>query len=157
MRDACLAEGEDPWADRSQIAHTDPVAYAHMLNDWSVGENLPQGWVPNDTFWIVDGDEVLGECDVRHPLTARLRNVGGHIGYVVHPGHRGRGIATFALRACLDVLARKGESEALLTCATTNAASISVIEKCGGKRVEDSTGGRLRYLIPLGKPDLLGS
>lgn len=154
MRDACLAENDDPWADRGALAHTDPIAYAAMLHDWSVGENVPEGWVPADTFWIVEGDEVVGECDVRHPLTEQLRRVGGHVGYVVHPAYRNKGVATFALRECLRVLAAKGETDALVTCAASNAASIRVIEKCGGQRSEDSTGGRRCYMIPLDNSEM---
>lgn len=69
MRDACIVKGEDPWADRAQIAYSDPFAYVTMLRDWAEGKSLPPGWVPNDTFWVVEDDEVVAECDVRFPLT----------------------------------------------------------------------------------------
>lgn len=152
MRDACIVKGEDPWADRAQIAYSDPFAYVTMLLDWAEGKSLPPGWVSNDTFWVVEDDEVVAECDVRFPLTPALRNVGGHIGYLVHPGHRGKGVATFALQESLKVLVSRGESDALLTCAATNIASIRVIEKCGGQQLDDSASGRRRYTIPLTAP-----
>jgi len=157
MRDAFVAAGTDQWTDAEVLAHQDPVAFAEMLCGWSEGRNLPDGWGPADAYWIVLGEVVVGQCDVRHPLTPRLQNVGGHIGYYVHPDHRNRGIATFALREALKVLAAKGETEALVTCAESNEPSICVIEKCGGHRIEDSTRGRRRYLIPLGQIDVLGS
>jgi predicted acetyltransferase len=146
MREACTTAGESPWAGREPLAHDDPYAYAALLNDRAAGRNLPEDWVPADTFWIVNEDEVVGQCDVRHRLTAQLRTVGGHIGYLVHPAHRGRGIATFALRECLAVAARLGIAEALLTCDNANIASIRVIEKCGGRRISDTS--RRRYVIP---------
>ncbi len=152
MRDACVAAGEDPWPDHKVIAHDDVIGYARLLNEQAAGKNLPDGWVPADTFWILDGPEVVAECDVRHRLTPHLRDLGGHIGYVVHPLHRGRGVATFALRECLKVLAARGETEALLTCAAANAASIRVIENCGGRRIDDSSTGRRRYVIALAAP-----
>jgi len=92
---------------------------------------------------------VVGECEVRHRLTPSLREFGGHIGYIVHPTHRNRGIATFALRRCLSVLADRGETEALVTCAASNSASARVIEKCCGRRIEDSASGRQRFCIAL--------
>src|ERR1700730_17577178 len=147
MRDAFLAAGNDQWTGTDSLAHQDPVAFAEMLCAWSEGRDLPDGWGPADAFWIVRDEVVVGQCDVRHPLTPHLRNVGGHIGYYVHPAYRNRGIATFALRAALKVLGAKGETEALVTCAESNAASIRVIEKCGGHRIADSS--RRRYIIPI--------
>jgi hypothetical protein len=44
----------------------------------------------------------------RHPLTEHLKQYGGNIGYNVHPGYRNRGMATWALRAALQMLAAKG-------------------------------------------------
>jgi RimJ/RimL family protein N-acetyltransferase len=83
-----------------------------------------------------------------HPLTEHLTQYSGHIGYHVHPGYRNLGVATWALRTALELVVAKGVNEALLTCAHDNAASIRVIEKCGGVRIADSM--RRRYLIPVG-------
>ena len=55
----------------------------------------------------------------------------------------------------LSVLRHLGVEEALITCRTDNAASIRVIEKCGGRRIDDADFPerpdltRRRYLIPL--------
>jgi len=152
MRDACLVLGKDEWADRGVIAHTDPVKYTGLLCDWAEARNLPDCWVRADTFWLVEGDRVVAECDVRRELTPALRRGGGHIGYVVHPADRNRGLATFVLQRGLEMLAELGEAKALLTPVATNAASIRVIEKCGGLRIADSPGGRQRYVIALGDP-----
>jgi predicted acetyltransferase len=147
LRDAFTAHGEDEWIGQDAVAHRDPAAYIDLLLGWSAGVNLPEGWGPADVYWILLGDAVVGHCDVRHPLTPRLERVGGHIGYHVHPDYRNRGIATFALREGLAALAAKGVTEALVTCSHDNAASIRVIEKCGGVRIADST--RRRYRIPI--------
>ena len=147
MRDAFLSVGEDHWTGEDQeIAHQDAVAYAEALRDWSEGRNLPPNRMPFDAFWIVKGDVVVAQCGVRHPLTPKLEAFGGNVSYEVHPTHRSRGIATFALREALAFLGSKGVAEALITCAHDNAASIRVIEKCGGRRIEDTT--RRRYLVP---------
>jgi GrpB-like predicted nucleotidyltransferase (UPF0157 family)/predicted acetyltransferase len=149
MRDAFVAMGDDPWTSQDQaIAHQDPVAYAEALRNWSQGRNLPPNRTPFDAFWILMGDVVVGQCGVRHPLTPKLEAMGGNVGYDVHPGYRNQGVATFALREALKFLASKGVPEALITCAHDNAASIRVIEKCGGRRIEDTT--RRRYVIPTG-------
>jgi predicted acetyltransferase len=147
MRDAFLSARDDRWTGVEKLAHHDPIAYVAMLCGWSEGKSLPEGWVPADAFWLVGGNKVVGQCVVRHQLTPQLKRIGGHIGYLVHPAHRNRGIATFALREALKVLAAKGVAEALLTCAESNGASARVIEKCGGRRIADSS--HRRYLIPL--------
>jgi predicted acetyltransferase len=138
MRDAFMAIGDNRWQRFMAIAHRDPFAYAEMQRDRSEGKSLPDGFVRTDVFWIVLEDVVVGECHVRHILTPEPENIGGNIGYQVHPEYRNRGIATFALREALGVTARIGMREALITCAPDNGASIRVIEMCGGRRIEDS-------------------
>jgi len=149
MHDAFIAAGEDEWNGGAAIAHSDPAGYLETLRSWSEGKNLPPNWCPADCYLIFSRDAVIGQLDIRHPLTEHLKQYGGNIGYHVHPGYRNRGIATWALQAALEMLAAKGVPEALLTCGHGNAASIRVIEKCGGRRIGDST--RRRYLIPVGK------
>lgn len=156
MRDAFVSIGEDHWTGEDQeIAHRDPVAYAEALRDWTEGRNLPPNRMPFDAFWIVMGDVVVGQCGVRHPLTPKLEAFGGNVGYDTHPAHRNKGIATFALREALKFLRSKGVAEALVTCAHDNAASIRVIEKCGGRRIADTA--RRRYLLPTGEPRSRGA
>lgn len=155
MRDAHLAIGENQWSYRNEeIALTDPHAYVDLMNERAAGRNLPDGWVRADEFWIVENDEVVGSLNVRHELNEKLRQMGGHIGYSTHPSNRGRGIATFALKNGLAILANLGIAEALVTCAAENTASIRVIEKFEALRIEDCEFPdrpdlrRRRYLIP---------
>lgn len=147
LRDAFTAAGEDDWAGGAVIAHTDPAGYLETLRSWGDGKNLPPNWCPADCYLIFAGDIVIGQLDVRHPLTEHLTQYGGNVGYNVHPSYRNRGIATWALRAALEMLRAKGMTEALLTCSHGNTASQRVIEKCGGRRIADST--RRRYLISI--------
>jgi [ribosomal protein S5]-alanine N-acetyltransferase len=147
MRDAVVAAGGDEWSGGAAIAYTDPARYLETIRSWSEGKNLPPNWCPADCYLIFSGDEVVGQVDIRHPLTEFLTQYGGNIGYNVHPAYRNRGIATWALRTALELLAAKGASEALLTCAHDNGASIRIIEKCGGRRISDSA--RRRYIIPI--------
>jgi predicted acetyltransferase/ribosomal protein S18 acetylase RimI-like enzyme len=156
MRDAFTAAGEDEWTFRGEeIAHGDPHAYVDLMNERSKGREIAEDFVRADSFWIFDDGEIVGELSVRHVLTDALKKIGGHIGYATHPGHRGCGVATFALNRGLSVLKHLGVEEALITCQAENLASIRVIEKCGGQRIEDSEIPgrpdltRRRYIIPL--------
>jgi predicted acetyltransferase len=76
---------------------------------------------------------VVGVSNLRHQLTPKLRIEGGNIGYGVRPGARRRGYATALLRGTLERAREAGLSEALLTCAKDNAASVATILRCGGR------------------------
>jgi ribosomal-protein-alanine N-acetyltransferase len=152
MRDACLKTGDGDWTSpRGALALTDVPAFIAILNRRARGEEIPEGWVPETTFWVVENDDVVGDVDLRHPLNEWLMQVGGNIGYLTHPAHRNKGVASFALRSGLNILSQWGIKEALATCRDDNFASIRVLEKAGGIRIEDAQYNgpkRRRYLIP---------
>src|SRR5262245_35121739 len=74
--------------------------YVRWLRD-QASEHVPRppGYVPATTLWWVAGWEYLGRLAIRHRLTARLHEMGGHIGYDVRPTARRRGHATAMLAA----------------------------------------------------------
>ncbi|GAA4597855.1 putative acetyltransferase [Actinoplanes octamycinicus] len=115
---------------------------------------LPPGQVTHSTYWwITEDGSVLGSAELRHDLGhPLLLDAGGHIGYSVRPGCRGRGIATWALAAALDRARDRGLDRVLLTCSPENAASARVIEKAGGVLEdvrETVVGPKRRYWITL--------
>ena len=71
--------------------------------DYRAGQNLPAGYVPCTSLWLVDGDEFLAEVSIRHRLTPALERFGGHIGYAVRAGRWGQGLGTKLLAGALDV------------------------------------------------------
>lgn len=123
--------------------------YRGMLDRLHAG-----GWpfaevVPSETYFVIDGDRIVGEVYLRLGLTLALEEDGGNIGYQIRPSARNNGYATKALQLALARLGALHLQQALLTCEPQNTASIRVIEKCGGHRIEDSIGRRRRYLIPI--------
>src|SRR5687768_13073786 len=68
--------------------HT-PEGFARYVRDLraEAEEDAPRpaGFVPATTLWWVEGAEYLGRLAIRHRLTPKLREVGGHIGYDVRP------------------------------------------------------------------------
>jgi predicted acetyltransferase len=111
----------------------------------------PAGWVPTTTWWWVDGPDFLGRIAIRHRLTARLRETGGHIGYDVRPTARRRGHATAMLGAVLPLARAMGIDPALVTCDEGNLASRKVIEANGGV-LDDEHHGKLRFWVPTHRP-----
>ncbi len=113
-------------------------AYYGLLSGMKAGGYPRPDIVPMDSYFIEAQGRILGELFIRHLLSPRLEQIGGHVGYKVRPSYRNRGVATAALRLALKKLAALGIEHALVTCRDTNAASARVIEKCGGVRIEDS-------------------
>ncbi|SDR79758.1 Predicted acetyltransferase [Nocardioides scoriae] len=107
------------------------------------------GLVTATTWWWVEGTDYLGRVQLRHELTPRLREVGGHVGYDVRRSARRRGHATAMLAAVLPLARERGIVEALVTCDTDNHASRAVIEANGGV-LEDRRGAKLRFRVPTG-------
>ncbi|MBT3349434.1 GNAT family N-acetyltransferase [bacterium] len=114
------------------IASEDFDAHVQKLEDYREGKNLPPGWAPATTWWLVDGDEWLGKLNFRHRLTPNLEKLGGHIGYLVRASRRGEGFGTKMLELALAKIKKIGLKKVLITCDDKNFASAKIIEKCGG-------------------------
>jgi predicted acetyltransferase len=134
------------WADRWQ----DPAVFAEYTADLRAAalEDAPRpaGHVPSTTLWWVEDETYLGRLAIRHRLTPRLLEVGGHIGYDVRPSARRRGHATAMLAAALPLSRGLGIERVLVTCERDNVGSRRTIEKNGGM-LEDERGGKLRYWV----------
>lgn len=141
--------GGEPWRP-ADLA--DPERFAQFVSHLrGLGETdleRPAGVVPDTKLWITQNQTYLGAVSLRHELNDHLLVEGGHIGYSVRPSARGRGIATWALTATLDLARSMGIDRALLTCDETNPASVRVIEHCGGG-LDDVRGAVRRYWVDL--------
>src|ERR1043166_4024106 len=121
-----------------QFPTSDFPVFLERLAACARGEELPDGFVPHSTFWLVrNGTEVLGVSNLRHRLTDALRAEGGHIGYGIRPSARGQGFATQLLRRTLDRAWAIGIEEAWLTCGKGNLASVRTILHNGGVLVSE--------------------
>lgn len=115
----------------------DPDEYLRKARDYEMGRDLPQGWVPVTTRWLIDAAEgdgglVVGETRIRHALSPALEIEGGHVGYFIHPHFRGRGYGNAILALALRQLAELGIARVLVTCNSDNLRSRRVIERNGG-------------------------
>jgi predicted acetyltransferase len=125
----------------------EPEFYLAALRGEAPPVPYPDGYVPQNTYWWVSGDEYLGRLSIRHRLTPHLLVEGGNMGYEVRPSARGQGHATAMLAQGLGLAAELGIELALLDCDEDNAASQRVIEKNGG-RLERRAAGSLYFLVP---------
>jgi len=103
------------------------------LRDCEKGIEPKIDWIPaNSTYWLIDNFEVIGAVNIRHYLTERLLNSGGHIGYGIRPSKRNQGYATEILSLSLIKAKELGIDRALLVCEANNTASERTILKNGG-------------------------
>lgn len=112
--------------------YQDFQALLSRLNDFSIGVNLPAGFVPSSTYWLVEGSELVGVSNLRHYLNGRLRRHGGHIGLGVRPSCRGRGLGNTLLARTIQEARKKGIVEIYIHCHKSNIASAKMIVRNGG-------------------------
>lgn len=128
--------------------------YVARLRAESEGEHLPEGYVQHTTYWLVDGNVLIGRVNIRHSLTPFLLRIGGHIGYDIRPSKRKQGYGTKILQLALPKAKELGITKVLVTCDETNIGSKKIIEANGGvlENIEPQENGlpnKLRYWISL--------
>lgn len=121
--------------------------YLFVQDNARAGVDLAEGAVPY-TFLVADlGGVLVGSSDIRHRLTEKLTQWGGHIGFIVDPRHRRNGFGAECLRQTLSLATGLGISPALLTCRVDNAGSRGVIHACGGNISAVTDDGVCSYWI----------
>ncbi len=75
---------------------------------------------------------MIGAVNIRHRLTKRLLDRGGHIGYGIRPSERQKGYATKLLSLSLQKTRELGLEKVLVTCDEHNIASEKTILNNGG-------------------------
>lgn len=127
-----LETGEEmiPW-----VIEKDPTNFEAMVQcliDNENGVNLPEGWVPDSTYWLTNNRKIIGAVNIRHQLTDYLLYKGGHIGYGIRPSERQKGYATKLLALTLEKTKELGIRKVLVVCDETNTGSYKAIVKNGG-------------------------
>ncbi len=143
--------GIDPTRESLESPEEFAAYCAFLLAQREADAPRPRAYVAFTELWLAEGpglDRYLGRISVRHELTEPLLEWGGHIGYVVRPSARRRGLASAALAGMLEVCRRRGVDPVLVTCDVDNVASRRTIEGTGG-RYEDTREGKLRFWIDL--------
>jgi predicted acetyltransferase len=103
--------------------------YLNDLSNISKGIDVPKGWVPSSTFWLIDNHEVVGVVRIRHQEIGTA----GNIGYDISPCYRNKGYGDQILKLALGEAEKLGIREAIVTCNIDNIYSRKIIEKNNGK------------------------
>ena len=112
---------------------SDPAALVARFERDSKGIDLPEGFVPHSTYWLVRGGrEIVGVSNLRHSLTPFLLREGGNIGYGIRPSARRNGFGREILRLTLLEARELGLARVLVTCGKGNLGSSRIILGNGG-------------------------
>ena len=153
-----VEHGDDAERAREYVRALDDFdAYVAQLRHCASCDEPGPGLVQQHNFWLIDASDIVGHLRLRPRLNERLHWIGGNIGYDVPPSRRGRGYATRMLAMGVLEAASRGLDRVLLTADATNAASIKVIERNGGRfdrEYEFEGAVRRRYWIDCPSPAL---
>ena len=116
--------------------------YLQKLADYEHAKNLPDGYVPESRFWLLDNDEFVGSFSIRHKLTQKLEQIGGHIAANISKKYRGKYSSFIGIKMCLNEAHKLGLKRVLMTCDTENTISYRAImglkKLYGGEQISDS-------------------
>ena len=107
------------------------LGWIEMKRNWSLGKELPEGFVADTTYVLSDDDNYVGVFNLRHYLNDFLREGPGHIGYCISKPYRGKGYATKGLKLTLDKAREKCIHEVYMSVNKDNPASLRVQLKNG--------------------------
>lgn len=108
------------------------TTYLQQLDDLSKGKWVPEGGVPSSTYWLVQGDILIGVANLRHYLNDNIAHVGGHIGLGIRPSYRGKGFSSLLLRKTLEIARSRLIHPVHIHCYTNNLPSNGMILSVGG-------------------------
>ncbi len=115
------------------LDYSDFSAFIKLLDDYSNGLNLSKHLVQNTTYWLVEGNEIIGCSHLRHTLNDALKHAGGHFGLGVRPSYRGQGVGKRLLSLTIEKAIAIGISDIHIHCYQSNIASIRLIESVGAR------------------------
>lgn len=102
------------------------LEWIEMKRKWSLGKELPEGFVPDTTYVLEDDGKYVGVFNLRHCLNDFLREGAGHIGYCISNKYRGRGYGTKGLELTLVKARQMNIHEVYMSVNKDNPASLKV-------------------------------
>jgi len=99
------------------LIRSDAASKAMGIEDWKV---------PTSIYWLYVDGQPVGFGKLRHFLTDKLREEGGHAGYAIRPSERNKGYGTILLKMIIEEAKKMKIEKVLLTIRMSNSNSIKV-------------------------------
>lgn len=110
----------------------DPEKYdewkTHIFEDFYNAENginLPEGFIPNVTYWLTDEENYIGTLNIRLGLNEALARYGGHVGIVIRPDFRGKGYGIKGFEFAMEECKKREINPIVIATQETNAVVIN--------------------------------
>lgn len=123
---------EERYPFQLDLEHTDFCVLLERLDQFLNGVNIPSGFVPTSTYWLVDGQELVGVSSLRQYLNEEIAECGGHIGLGIRPSYRGHGLGNTLMALTIQEARKLGIEEIHIHCHASNEASGRMIVRNGG-------------------------
>jgi predicted acetyltransferase len=148
------ANGEPFLRDFREVTAENVGVFVRSANEMALASGVQPGFVPMVTYLAIAEGDLVGIAKLRLQLNEALREEGGHVGFFVRAGFRGRGLATRVLALTIRQARLHQLDRVLVTCDAVNRGSLRVIEANGGILENEKTSlvsGNLirRYWIEL--------
>ena len=115
-----------------------------------LGLNLPEGWIPDTTYFLYDNNIPVGISRVRHGTNDYLQKVlgAGEIGYGISKDFRGKGYGNILFKETLKKCKAFGYEKITLFPHKDNEATIKIMLKNGGKPIGEFNDEKIIIEIP---------
>ncbi len=115
----------------------DETTYPEWLKtkaDTAKGINMPEGYIPCTTYWVMLNDKIIGLANIKHYLNDHLRKTGGHLGLSIAKDYRRKGYGLKAAKLLIEKARDEFNIEdILLTNEPDNIPSRKMCEKLGAE------------------------
>ena len=117
------------------MTYSDYKKWLVQQHQWSIGEELPEGYVRQWTYWLIIDNKPVGYGKLRERATEQSRLFGGNIGFAIDPLERGKGYGNQLFSELLHKAKMKGIRELFSTVEKYNYPSYKVHLLNGGRLV----------------------
>ena len=132
----CIEDGENGFMNKVfGMTYGEYKKWLADQDDFHLGKNLPEGWIPFTTYFLYDNDVPIGISRVRHETNHYLQTVigAGEIGYAIAKQYRGKGYGDILFKQTLKKCKALGYENITLFPHKDNLATIKIMLKNGGK------------------------
>ena len=121
FRNGCKGLSYDEY--KEWLTHSENMANGIGLEDWMA---------PQNTYWLYVNGKPVGMGKLRHRLTEKLKEDGGHMGYAIAPSYRNCGYGKILVKYLVNEAKKMGIDRLLITIQNHNTASLQVALSNGG-------------------------
>lgn len=147
-----IIDGENGFSNPAyQLSFDEYKNWLVKEDNYSRGEDLPEGWIPMTTYFLYIDNIPVGYGRVRHTSSEYLETVigAGNLGYGISKNYRGRGYGNVLFRELLNKCKDFGYNEIKLFPHKENTATIKIMLKNGGEIIGEFKDCKHIIRIPI--------